>query len=231
MGDKYRDMFDVFMSTYNATGRPMPKVLVYTDDTDKTTTWTNTQIRKIENVPLRVNFDFNMSLKRLAFQHAIDEGYEKMIFIDIDRTIEEWDPETIIKATKPGFGTNWLRYMKHQKGAAKTDAKHDKYETIFKGFADDTLYNNAWPIFGESLNIVHESSDTIQKFIDIWSDCSDYIQQSECTPRHINVEMGVAIKLAGIDMYKYNPPIDTDFQGSIFKHYCYGKKGQMLSLK
>ena len=230
VGDKYRDMFDVFMSTYNNTDKPMPRVLVYTDDVDKTTKWNNTQLRKIENTPLRVNNDFNMSLKRLAFQHAIDEGYEKMIFIDIDRTIEDWNPRTIVETTKHGFGTNWLQYMKHQKHS-KSDKKHDKYEAIFSGFGDDTLYNNAYPIFGESLNIVHETTEVIQKFIDIWSDCSDFIQQSECTPRHINVEMGIALKLASINIYKYTPPIDIDFKGSIFRHYCYGKKGQMLKLK
>ena len=178
--------------------------------------------------PIKVNGDFNMCLKRLAFQHAIDHGFEKMIFIDIDRTIETWDWETIFATTKPGFGTNWLRYTKHMKGKVRPgDTKACKYETILSKMGDDALNFN-YPVFGESLNILSMKKKKIQRFIDVWNRCGDIIQQSICNPRHINVEMGIALKHAEIDAYKYDPPIDIDFGGNMFKHYCYGKKTQML---
>ena len=170
-----------------------------------------------------------MSLKRLAFQHAVDRGYEKFIFIDIDRTIEEWDWDIINAVTEQGFGTSWLRSGKHRKGQTEGH-KPCKYEAILTGFGNDDYYDYKYPIFGESLNIVNSDTRTIQKFIDIWNKCSDFIQKSECTPRHINVEMGIALKLSGMPVYKYKQAIDTHFDGKIFKHYSYGQKSQLLKL-
>ena len=135
---------------------------------------------------------------------------------------------TIYNTTKPGFGTNWLRYTRHTKGKVRPgDTKACKYETILTQMGEDA-FNDNYPVFGESLNIVSLKRDKIQQFIDIWSVCGDTIKQSRCSPRHINVEMGIALKRSNIDIYKYDPPIDTDFKGRIFKHYCYGKKKHML---
>lgn len=226
VGDKYRKMLDVYMESYNRFDN-MPQMLVVTESPD-CINHDNIIVTNIGDNPIKVNNDFNMCLKRLAFQHAIDTGYEKLIFIDIDRIIETWDWNTIHNTTKPGFGTNWLRYTRHTKGVVRPrDVKSCKYETILSGMGDDA-YDCSYPVFGESLNIVSLKRDKIQQFVDIWSECGDAIKQSRCSPRHINVEMGIALKRSNIDIYKYDPPIDTDFKGEIFKHYCYGKKKQML---
>ena len=226
VGDRYRKMLDVFMKSYQRFD-DMPQMLVVSESPDMIR-HDNILTTGIGDNPIKVNGDFNMCLKRLAFQHAIDRGFEKMIFIDIDRTIETWDWDTIYTTTKPGFGTNWLRYTKHTKSKVRSgDTKACKYETILSEMGDDA-YDCSYPIFGESLNIVSLKRDKIQQFVDIWSECGDAIKQSQCSPRHINVEMGIALKRSNIDIYKYDPPIDTDFKGGIFKHYSYGNKKQML---
>lgn len=227
VGDKYRKMLDVFMKSYSQFDN-MPQMLVVSESPDLIK-HNNILTTNIGDNPIKVNGDFNMCLKRLAFQHAIDHGYEKQIFIDIDRTIESWDWETIFATTKPGFGTNWLRHTKHTKGKVRPgDTKACKYEAILSKMGDGA-FNVRYPVFGESLNIISASKGEVQQFIDIWSMCSEIIQQSNCSPRHINVEMGIALNHAGMDIYKYDPPIDTDFKGEIFRHFAYGKKKQMLN--
>ena len=226
VGDKYRKMLEVFMRSYHRFDN-MPQMLVVSESPEQIK-HDNIITTGIEDNPVKVNGDFNMCLKRLAFQHAIDNGFEKMIFIDIDRTIEAWDWNTIYNTTKPGFGTNWLRYTRHTKGKVKPgDTKACKYETILTQMGEDAFDIN-YPVFGESLNIVSMKKDKIQQFVDIWDMCGSIIQRSTCNPRHINVEMGIALKRAEIDIYKYDPPIDTSFKGEIFRHYAYGDKRLML---
>lgn len=226
VGDRYRKMLDVFMKSYHRFEN-MPQMLVVSESPDLIKHG-NILTTGIGDNPIKVNGDFNMCLKRLAFQHAIDRGFEKMIFIDIDRTIESWDWDTIFSTTKPGFGTNWLRYTKYIKGKIRPgDTKSCKYETILTQMKDP-MHDLHYPVFGESLNIVWLPSWKIQQFIDTWQHCGALIEKSNCSPRHINIEMGISIKINKIEMYKYDPPIDTDFKGEIFRHYAYGKKKQML---
>ena len=226
VGGRYRKMLDVFMKSYHRFEN-MPQMLVVSESPDLIKHG-NILTTGIGDNPIKVNGDFNMCLKRLAFQHAVDQGYEKLIFIDIDRTIETWNWDTIYNTTKSGFGTNWLRHTKHTKGKTRAgDVKSCKYETILSALGDDA-FDQTYPVFGESLNILSVDKAKIQQFVDVWQECGDAIEKSNCNPRHINVEMGVALKRAGIETYKYDPPIDVDFGGDMFKHYCYGKKSQML---
>ena len=225
VGDKYRRMLDVFMKSYCQFDN-MPQMLVVSESPDLIK-HNNILTTNIGDNPIAVNGDFNMCLKRLAFQHAIDRGYEKHIFIDIDRTIESWDWDTIFSTTKSGFGTNWLRSYKPTKDNT-SNIKNCKYNAIISGFNDSALFDMSFPVFGESLNIVSLPSTKIQHFVDTWSRCAEFISKSNCRPRHINVEMGVSLKLNNINIYKYDPPIETVFDGKIFKHYSYGKKNLMF---
>lgn len=225
VGDRYRKMLDVFMKSYSQFDN-MPQMLVVSESPDMIK-HDNILTTNIGDNPIKVNGDFNMCLKRLAFQHAIDRGFEKMIFIDIDRTIETWDWETIFSTTKPGFGTNWLRSYKPRKDVTNNIADC-KYNAIISGFNDHALFDMSFPVFGESLNIVSLPHAKIQSFIDTWSQCARFISKSICGPRHINVEMGVSLKMNNIQIYKYDPPIETVFDGEIFKHYPYGKKNLMF---
>lgn len=225
VGDRYRKMLDVFMKSYHRFEN-MPQMLVVSESPDLIK-HDNILTTGIGDNPIKVNGDFNMCLKRLAFQHAIDHDFEKMIFIDIDRTIETWDWKTIYDTTKPGFGTNWLRSCKPRKDVTN-NISDCKYNAIISGFNDHTLFDMSFPVFGESLNIVSLPHAKIRNFIDTWSQCAEFISKSSCGPRHINVEMGVSLKLNNIEIYKYNPPIETVFDGKIFKHYSYGKKHLML---
>lgn len=227
VGDRYRHMLDIFMSTYNRFDQ-MPQMLVVSEYPEKIQ-HQNILTTNIGDNPTHVNNDFNMCLKRLAFQHAIDRGYEKIIFIDIDRTIESWNWEKIFNVTKPGIGTNWLRSYKPSRAATK-NTKALKYQTILNGFNNEEYYNQKYPVFGESLNIMHQPKQTIQQFINTWAKCGEYIKESTCTPRHINVEMGVSLVLSGIEIYKFPEPVETVFGGDIFKHYAYGKKSELFKL-
>ena len=227
VGDRYRRMLDAFMRSYRRF-EDMPQVLLCSEK-PQAISHTDVQTTDIGNEPIVVNGDFNMCLKRLAFQHAVDRGYEKIIFIDIDRTIEEWCQDTINRVAEPGFGTNWLRSVKHDRGDTQPrNIKHCKYRAILKGFDVESYYDLKYPIFGESLNIVNQPKHVTQQFIDTWGECAKFIKRSDCSPRHINVEMGVSLKLNNIPVYKYKLPIEVDFKGSIFKHYAYGKKSQLF---
>ena len=84
VGDRYRKMLDVFMKSYHRFEN-MPQMLVVSESPEMIK-HDNILTTGIGDNPIKVNGDFNMCLKRLAFQHAIDRGFEKMIFIDIDRT-------------------------------------------------------------------------------------------------------------------------------------------------
>ncbi len=135
---------------------------------------------------------FNYHLKRHAIRNALNEGYNKILYIDSDTKLLDWDKDFFIKKER-GF---WFR----------TFLGRDQYIEKYKFY--DALYGvDNWHYYrpvSEKLIYINECDDKINGFLNVWDNLVN-ISKGKVNPYSEGHEILISCRFNGASVNKYRP--------------------------
>ncbi len=135
---------------------------------------------------------FNYHLKRFAIKAAVNNGYSKILYIDSDIRVLEWNRDFLIKQKK-GF------YFRRTFGRDLYPEKHQYYSEKYRV----DLWNYYRPV-SEKLIFINEDIEKINSFINVW----DYLDKNsigEINPYSEGYEIAISCRFNNIQVHKYDP--------------------------
>lgn len=234
VGDKYKKFAEVFCKSYND---KVPKneqqeiIFVIEDDNNfNVSSYSNVTLNKLD-VDVMNGFDstkvfgtgtvrnFDYSLKRFGYQHAIDSGYTEICFIDTDMMLRSWIPEIfeqcrVTRGLWAGRG-----YPSSGFGTKPVNVKEDvtftpKLTSLKKELQYETDWVKYRMPFEAVMYLTGVDKATIQKFIDCWKYVSDTTKKLNLPKNKVTHEIGLAADMCDIPVH-FNKQLLSD----LFKHY------------
>lgn len=233
VGDKYKKFAEVFCESYNdkVPKNEQQELIFVVENTDNlnVSSYDNVTIKYLQDEVLEgVNSsktfgtgtvrNFDYSLKRFGYQHAIDAGYTDICFIDMDMTLRAWKPEVLESCNTPGLWAG-RGYPSSGFGTKPVDTVHDvKFTPKLTALKKELRYETDWVKYRMPFEAVMllrgQDRSTIQKFIDSWKYVSDATKKLNLPKNKVTHEIGLAADMCGIPVH-FNKRLLSE----LFKHY------------
>lgn len=234
VGDKYKKFAEVFCKTYEQTVPAADKqeiiFVVEGVDSVNLSQYSNVTLHELDPDSLQgikstntfgtgtvKNFDY--SLKRYGYQHAIDAGYENICFIDADMTMRQpYRPDIFELCNKPGLWAG-RGYPSSGFGTKPVTLEQDvKFTPKLRSLKNELQYETDWVKYRMPFEAVMYMTgidkETIQKFIDCWKYVSDATKKLNLPKNKVTHEIGLAADMCDIPIH-----FEQRLLSDLFKHY------------
>ena len=213
VGRRYQQLARVFLDT----------LVKHTEDpcvvvTDSKQTLNSSS--QIDQFDVGVYNGHPINLKWLPYYHALKRGHETVCYKEVDSTVnQDYDRQSIVDATRDGFGCNWyLSYNEkiesRRRGAKKLKALINQQDT----------YPILCPV--ECFMMLHGDKNRSVAFVNEWSRLQQQIADQKLYAREVCHEIGLAAKRTNMPVYKYRGGRSVYLKN--FQHYGGGAKKTMM---